>query len=527
MAFKRGGQQRVSKILSRPAYTKGINDYDPVAMMESEYALFMQNFFPNTRAITCRRGYRQYATGLGLPPQTLMTYRAQDGSEQFFAATDSGIYDISISTTIPQKVVDTITNGYFSYTHFANAAGTWLVAVNGTDMPLLYDGTTWTQMTFVAPTTQIGEVEGVDPSTFSYVLSFKNRLWFVQKNSTVLWYLPTDQLGGVAKPFYVGAILDRGGYVSMIWDWTFGDSSALNDRLAVISSTGQVAVYKGTDPDNAETWGIDGLFFVSAPLGPRSVTPIGGDLAMLTMGGVLPLSKAATEERSTLLDNAFSKYINKTLNRFLTTLYPQQKWGIANIPNLQALVVVVPDVERPLQFVMNLITGAWTTYNLPIVTIGLYKGTLYFSDQKGDINVYGTTFLDGEDINGEGGVPVQCSVFGAFDYMDNPTANKHYKLIRPIIQASTAPSMAWKINTDFDILPLAGNPANPGPSGQQYLWDKAFWDEAFWSSETTVVRNWYGVSGVGICAALLLKIASVAETGVVAIEWVFEEGNSL
>lgn len=527
MAFKRQGQQRVSKVASVPAYTKGINDYDPVAMMDGGFALSMLNFFPSTRGLVSRQGYRKYASGFATNPKSFLAYRAEDGSEEFFACTDDGIYNISASTIAPVKVA-TLTNGYTVYTHFANAAGTWIVVVNGTDLPWIYNGVEWTQMSLTAPITKIGEVEGVDPSTFSFVLSYKNRLWFVQKDSTTLWYLPTDQLGGVATPFYVGAVLDRGGYVVSIWDWTFGDSSSLNDRLAIISSTGQVATYSGTDPSSASTWGIDGLFYVSSPFGPKSVAPIGGDLAILTKAGIIPLSATATDEtRSNLLDNKISKYINRALNGLTKVIPSSVKWALLNVPNLQALLVVVPDLERPIQFVMNLVTGAWTIYDLPIVSVGIYSDTLYFSAPNGTVYRFGTGHLDGQTEDGLGGVPVQCSVFSAFNYFDSPGVNKTFKLARPILQSANSPSISYKINVDFDSLPLPGTPPNPGPSGVQYLWDIALWDEAFWSAESTTHLGWHGVAGVGMCCAYLLKVAAVSETTFVATEFVYEESNSL
>jgi hypothetical protein len=78
---------------------------------------------------------------------------------------------------------------------------------------------------------------------------------------------------------------------------------------------------------------------------------------------------------------------------------------------------------------------------------------------------------------------------------------------------------------DYDTAALAGNPAPPAEEQTNPIWDVAIWDQAFWSSSFTTFRPWIGVSAMGNCCALLLKVATNDATTLVAIEYVYEPGG--
>lgn len=530
MAFGPGSaQQRVSKVHSALAPLGGLDDISPLANMDESFCISLQNWFPGNTALQAREGYAEWVTNLVLPVRTIMPYYRMNGDYALFAATDGGIYDVTLSTAAP-VIAQPTTNGYYKHVTFGNTVFQYLVAVNGQGAPsLIYDGTAWTPMTQVDPPVGPAQIKGVDPDKFSHVMVFKRRLWFVEKDSMTAWYLPIDSTGGEAKPFYLTSIFRRGGKLMYMIDWSVDAGSGLQNQLVFVSNTGEVAVYNGTDPDNTETWSLDAVFYAAPPVGERGASRIGGDVLMVTTNGLIPLTKVFMGIMSEAPnEQALSKRISRTINRLILSRRYQLNWEVINLPTLQAAVILVPPNgnEPPIQFVMNILTGAWTRFDLPANCGALALGDFYFGTTDGRVMKYGNgLYLDNQDIAGENGIPITCNLFSAYSYMDSPTTLKHWKLIRPLFQSQQPPNYLLTLNTDFDTDSLSGNPQPPGGEAVEPLWDDAIWDNSFWSSALTTFRPWVGVSALGFCAALLLKVTINEPTSFVAIEFVFEEGG--
>lgn len=524
-------QRRVSQVVSLAAPTGGINDLDPLASMGSEFCIDLENFYPQTGSLNTRQGYREHVTGLGSSVKTLMNYAAPDGTVELFACTDIGIYDVTNSTDAPVKVYD-LTYGEVEWCMFSNIAGNFMVVTNGVDNAILYDGTTWKSFVESDTPTAPGEIKGVDPSTLTGVTSHKGRLWFVKQDSMQAFYMPFEAIAGEAKPFYLGGSLPRGGYLVEIVTWSLDSGSGLDDKLAFFSSQGEFLIYGGTDPADSTTWQLESMFFISAPIGNSPTCELGGDVILLTRNGVIPLSSVVKGEASIAVSNsALSKRISRTLNRIVNSRFYTPNWEISNIPVLQALVVNIPATsdEPARQYVMNSLTGAWTRFNLPIRCTGLSGGKLYFGTADGRVCLYGGVTLDNVLRDGTGGEEIICSMFSAYNYFGDPTTNKHFKLVRPIFQAVTPPGYKLRLNVDYDITALGGNPPAPGPEGDKYLWNavNSIWNQAFWASQGTNYHPWTGVVGLGFCAALLMKVNASETANFAALEVVFEAGTGI
>ena len=135
------------------------------------------------------------------------------------------------------------------------------MAVNGVDSPIWIkpDGTI--ERLIAGDGTTANTISGIDPVKFIHVYSHQKRIWFVEKESTSGWYLPPNVLYGIAKQFDFGPNWTRGGYLTQIITWTIDDGNGADDHLAAISSEGEVSIYQGTDPDNADTWTLQGVYF--------------------------------------------------------------------------------------------------------------------------------------------------------------------------------------------------------------------------------------------------------------------------
>jgi hypothetical protein len=523
-------QKRVSRVQSVPVPYGGINEAEPLAAMGEKYAIALDNFFADNLTLRVRSGYQEWATGIGSPVQTLVQYAKTDGTEEMFAATNQGLYDVSGTTDTPVKVAD-LTIGYVIYTHFSNIAGNYLLVCNGVDPMLLYDGTTWTPFITGTDPWGPGIISGVAPEAVAYVLSYKNRLFFIEKNSLTVWYLPVDAVGGECKPFYYGSVFNRGGTLVQLFSWSLDSGEGLDDKLVAQTSAGEVAIYSGTDPAIAEDWALDAMFFASPPIGPKASEDYGGDVLLLCRTGLLPLSSIVKGNFQVNEEEvALSKRISRTFVALVAANSFTPNWELHNVPGLRAVVVIIPptDSNPAIQYVMNSNTNAWTRYTIPDVTCGrVYKNRFYFADNHGRVLILRGA-LDDVQLDGSGGEAIRTRLITAFSYFDDPTTNKHFKLVRPIFQSKSFPSQYHRVLTDFSQNFLISWPL---PSAEQLVgskWDQAKWDVDYWeSSVQDAFHPWLGIGGLGFCAALNMHITAVDAMQMTAFEWVYETGGSI
>ena len=134
-------QQRRAVTASVASPIGGWNARDSVAEMNPLDAVVLENFYPTPSQVELRKGYTKFATGITGQVDTLMQYSG-GSSEKLFAAAGSVIYDVSAGGAAT-SVQTGLGSDRFQYVNASTAGGNFLVAVNGTDAALIYDGTNW------------------------------------------------------------------------------------------------------------------------------------------------------------------------------------------------------------------------------------------------------------------------------------------------------------------------------------------------------------------------------------------------
>ena len=145
-----------------------------------ETATILDNWFPEIDGIRPRGGTERFAK---IPNRVLSLFSYENGqNEQFFAADETNIYNITAPVDVDTDVAATVTGqttGRYSTAIMSTAGGVFLVACNGSDDPQLFNGATWSA----------AGITGVDQSTLSNVWSFRNRLFFIERDTMNAWYL--------------------------------------------------------------------------------------------------------------------------------------------------------------------------------------------------------------------------------------------------------------------------------------------------------------------------------------------------
>ena len=110
-----------------------------------------------------------------------------------------------------------------------------------------------------------------------------------------MWYLPISSIAGAATSFDFSSLFRLGGYLVAMVNWTVSNAyGGMDEQAAFVTSEGEVAVYKGTDPASTATFGQVGHFRIGRPIGPRGFARIGLDMVAICADGVVSFSKAAS-----------------------------------------------------------------------------------------------------------------------------------------------------------------------------------------------------------------------------------------
>src|SRR5258708_1482380 len=172
-------------------------------------AYVLENCFPTATGVRMRAGSAQFAElfNTTLPVVSMFAY-ANGNNKKLFAANANSLYDVTSpafpstsllvddlgdnlvddlgnfiigQASLGAPAVASLTGGAWSAVQFATPGGVFLRAVNGSDTPLVFDGTSWA----TTPAITV-----VDPTTLSYVWVHQRRLFFFKKDSLSARCLP-------------------------------------------------------------------------------------------------------------------------------------------------------------------------------------------------------------------------------------------------------------------------------------------------------------------------------------------------
>lgn len=426
-----------------PAPVGGWNTRDPIAAMKPLYASKLTNFFPTEGAAELRGGTVLVASGLSGDVKSLYHYGVPSGTPKLLAGTNAGMWDISAGGAFgaPNHA---LTNGWVYATQMVNTAGTnYFWAANGVDKPFIFDGSSWTSLDAASTPA----ITGVTTTSLVFPWTFKRRLFVLQNNSMSVWYFDTDAIAGAANEFKLGPIFRRGGYLVAGTTWSIDAGDGLDDYWVVITSEGEVAVYKGTDISDSTKWSLVGVYYVGAPLGRRCFTRFRGDVLVLTEGGLFELSKALVTA-GVDYSEALTSIIAPTFATAVGNWRTNKGWESTLFPPKNALLVNVPLIEGATaqQYVMNTNTQAWCDFNgFNGACFCFFDGLLYYGSSGG--NVYrawtGTAYHGGADVVGE--------AVTAYLYPSKSRGECSLHMVRPLLSYDGAFGLGLGIGADFQL----------------------------------------------------------------------------
>lgn len=491
----------------------GLNARDSLAAMPPQDAVTLNNFFCSPTSVDLREGYVNWATGLPNWVESLMGYTSATASK-LFAASGTAIYDATSNAAVGAAVVSGLTNARFQHANFGTPGGQYLLNVNGADKLRGFDGTVWW-----ADGDGSHDITGFNTALAAHINVYKHRVYLVQKNSFIVWYLPLQNIAGAANSLDLSSLFKLGGYMQAMATWTVDNAAGIQEYAVFLSSEGEIALYQGYDPSSSGSWSLVGMFRVGRPVGRRCFAKAGSDIVVISSDGAFPLSKALLTDRYQLSDALSNKIVNLVTNA-VSSYGTHFGWEPILSPAGNKFIINVPVVEnsQQIQFVMNNITGAWQTFSgWNAACFTMLGDVLFFGGNqivaKAD---YGTSD-NGANIAGEAKT--------AFQYFGSPGQLKRWTMVGPTFNVAANIVPAIRLDIDFEDISPTQVASYSGATGTP--WDTALWDTFLWAGASTIQADWQGANGVGKCAAFHMKLVSQVATQWMSITYVYERGAIL
>lgn len=467
-----------------------------------------------------------YAGNYAASPVTHLANYDAGAISKLFAADLTNIYDITTPADAakpPAASVTGQTSGQWSHVNFTTSGGSFLVMVNGADSMEQFNGSAWAAITTVSAPISITNVA---TTTLSQTWKFKSRLFFVQGGTMSAWYLPTLSVGGAALELPLGSIFSKGG--SLLFGFTFSMDAGLgpDDYCGFCTDQGEVAVYQGTDPNDALAWALAGVYTIGRPLGKNAHFKAGGDIGILTDDGAISAIEMLQKDRAGLQTSAITYPIEplwkETVDARFSGILP---FSCVLWPAKSMLVIGVPASggQTRYAYAANTRHGAWgrrTGWDIRCLIV--YGDSLFFGTRAG-------TILEGDVTGADEGVPysaVAIPKFETFGRSEEKIAN-HCRMIARSNNPFTPQLFAC---TDYQVdIPT---PLSADADESANVWGVARWGQFTWSSTSDSKQSrssWQSVHDMGQALAPGIQITTGRTTApdveLFALHLIFETGE--
>lgn len=497
----------------------GLDLVSPIDNMDPSFALELVNVFPGPTAPITRKGYTEYvnlsASNTGV--KTLTPYNKANGTTELISVSDGATPKIyktvaGVATNITGTTAITPNKADMQTEQF----GSRLYLVNGTDVMQVYNGSTVADSTFTFP-----GGSGVTLADLINVSSYKERLYFVQKNSMTFWYGNTQAVGASQlTSFDLQYVMKRGGYLLFAGSYTNQTAQSSTDLFWAISSEGEIVFYAGSSPSDTN-WALVARYLIGKPLGFRAFVRVNNDVWVLTQQGIVPISALFQSDPEQAL-NVVSYRVNPYITQYTSTIDFSPRWHGMFWPQGRRVYINVPSSEvTTTMLVYSIDTKGWCVYKLfdqeDAITITVADGVPYYGSNHGYIYTAENGFTDD-------GNAITFAGRTAFSFYGSRGNYKAFKDIRPLLKTKKGLTLSIGLDTDFQRR-LTVDTVSTGV-GITTPWGSP-WGSP-WASATEYIFNRYAVRGQGHSAAVRFGgSVNSAECQIYGFEIRFDQGGQV
>ena len=549
----------------------GWNNRDSLAEMPPLDAVELVNFWPTPTDVQLRKGWTKYSTGITGQVDTIINIPTNNSEGyKLFAFAGTQIYDATNSTAT--VVFTGLTNAKWQYVNMTTAGGNFVIACNGVDPTLIYDGTAWAFMATtqtavtISSITNTGTTANVTTAT-AHNLITGNRISLsggvpIDYNGT---YVITNT--GTNTFTYVMATTPASN-ATTVPTYTITGITGINSNTFVNINLFKNRLYFCVN-NSLSFWYLD----VEAISGPATEFPLG---AIFRNGGYLQAMGTWTLDAGYGVDD-FAVYVTSMgeiavyqgfdpsdpNNWAMKGLWQMGqtfsrrcffKWGgdlllltqDGLVPLTSALQSDRLDPRINLTdkifYAVSLACSAYANNfgwqinylaeaNMLILSIPTSNGMeqfvmntinkswarftgiqAYCFTVSGDQDMhFGGNGYVGLFFNGysDNNTNIVATAQQAYNYFESRGQLKRFTLVRPIFQTDNGlPTVLCGISTDFETVPLTNQVAFNPSIVNTGIWDSAKWDQKNWGGGLVTTKYWQGVTGTGFSASINLNVAS-------------------
>lgn len=459
----------VVQFSSLAAPTAGLNLRDPVTALTDRDALILDNMIPKQGNVVLRNGFRSHQDSLPDFVETTASYNA-NGIEKLLSFSGNTIYDTTALNGTPALLKSGLGTSRWQSEMISDR----LVLFSGADTPLVYNGSTIVDSTISGSGLTASELIGAHVH--------KNRLFAWTGNDQSFWYGGTNAFQGTFNQFDLGFTGSFGGKLMSMQTWSRDTGSGLDDLAVFFMSSGEIFVYQGSDPGDANNWSIVQRYRSAEPIAIRGFAQVSGDIIYLTNNDIKSVSNLLNSN-----DESKSKIIQAIQDGF--AVYSNNYgWEVNFSPTYGQVYITIPEIpgSRYTHYVLNTETNGFSRFlGINGHAFTEHVGRLYFGGANKIFEMNSGLSDDGSDINFD--VVTGSNFFNTPQIKNVTKATLVFNSIAPItVQAG--------INYDYDRGVFGSGQAG-GTIGTN--WDEGDWDNFDWASPDVVQRFIYTPVGSG------------------------------
>ncbi len=565
-------QARRATTTSLPSPIGGWNGRDSLAAMSPLDAVQLVNFYPTPSDVTLRKGYTKASTGITGSVNTLMNYTdtSLPAGYRLFAVAQNKIYDATPATAV--QFFQGLTSDKLQHINLTNSAGHFLIACNGVNPVMIFDGTVWY---FLANTQTAQTISTITRSGTTATLTTAAPHGLVTGNRIVVSGADPAAYNGA---FVITVLNSTQLQYTMLT--TPASSATTVGTYTVTGITGvdsstfiNVNLFKNrlyfTQKDTLACWYL-GVNAIAGPASPLYFGGIARNSGYLQAMGTWTLDAGEGVDDYAVFVTSMGEVIvyNGTDPDNVATWALKGVWQLGQTFSRRCffkwggdLLLLTQDGLVPLASALqssrldpriNLtdkifypINQAAKQYydlfgwqinyfaseNMLILSIPTSLGMEQYVmhtitkswarftgipancwEVAGNNNMYfgGSGFVGKfYDTNSDDGSNIYATAQQAYNYFDSQGQLKRFTLVRPILQTDNGlPTVLCGISVDFDTQPLVNQIAFNPTANDVALWDSAIWDENIWGGTLYTTKFWQGVTGTGFAGSVNLNVAS-------------------
>jgi hypothetical protein len=565
-------QKRTAATTSLASPIGGWNARDSLANMNPLDAVQLVNFFPTPTDVTLRKGYTKASTGITGKVNTLMNYPDSSlaAGYRLFAAAGTKIYDAKPAVAV--QYFDNISSDKFQSVNITNDAGHFLVACNGIDPTLIFDGTQWfkiattTTSQTITSITRVGTlatlttavahglitgnrvtISGASSSEYNgtYVITQTGANTFTYTmattpaaNATVVGTYTTIGITGVNSNTFINVNL----FKNRLY---FTQKDTLTCWYLPVNSIGGAAspLLFGGIARNSGYLQAMGTWTIDAGQGADDyavfVTSMG---EVIVYNGTDPSSATTWELKGvwqlgqTFTRRCFFKWGGDLLLLTQDGLVPlasalQSSRLDPRINLTDKIYFAVSQAATQFYDLFGWQIQYFASENMLILSIPTESGMeqyvmhtitkswarftgieAYCWEAAGNSDMYfGGDGYVGKfyETTSDNANNIVATAQQAYSYFDSPGQLKRFTLVRPTLQTDNGlPTVLCGISVDFETVPLTNQIAFNPNASKVGKWDVAKWDAANWGGQLVTTKIWQGVTGIGFSGSINLNVAS-------------------